>query len=120
VSQFNRVSRSSSTCNACTKAKEESTANVLSSVVCSRLYSSANDDQSTTNEDADSTTVTVRKEATEGERDDLSAVVDDEDDASAAAFTAETERFLVALHGVDGAHQGRVVTVQGGDEVSDG
>jgi hypothetical protein len=120
VSQFNRVSRSSSTCDACTEAKDESTANILSRVVCSRLYSSTNDDQRATNEDADSTTVTVRKESTEGERGDLSAVVDDEDDASAATFTTETECFLVALHCIDGAHQGRVVAVQSGDEVTDG
>jgi len=120
MSQLNRVSRPSSTCNARAKAKDESTANILSSVVCSRLDSSTNDDQRTANEDADSTTVTVRKETTEGERGDLSAVVNDEDDTSAAAFTTETECFLVALHGVDGAHQGRVVAVQSGDEVTDG
>ena len=88
--------------------------------MCSRLNGSTNDDQRTANEDADSTTVTVREETAEGERGDLSAVVDDEDNASTAAFTTETECFLVALHGVDGAHQGRIVTVQSGDEVSDG
>ena len=120
VSQFNRVSRPSSTCNACTESKNESTANILSRVVRSRLYSSTDDDQRATNEDADSTTVTVRKEATEGERGDLSAIVDDEDDASAAALTTEAECFLVALHCIDGAHQGRVVAVQSGDEVTDG
>ena len=120
MSQLDRVGGSSGTCNARTKAKDESTADELSSVVCSRLYSSANNDQRTANEDADSTTVTVCKETSEGECHDLSAVVDDEDDASTAAFTTETECILVALHCIDGAHQGRVVAVQSRDKVPDG
>jgi hypothetical protein len=120
VSQLNCVRGSSGTCNACTKAKDESPANELWSVVRSRLDSSTNDHQRTANEDADSTAVTVRQETTEGERGNLSAVVDDKDDTSTAAFTSKTERILVALHGIDGAHQRRVVAVQGGDEVTDG
>ena len=46
-------------------------------------------------------------------------VVNDEDDSGAAALTTEAEGVLVALHGIDCAHQRRVVSVQCGDQVAD-
>lgn len=50
---------------------------------------------------------------------DLAEIVDDEDDACGGTGAIQAEGLLVRLHGVDGAHQGAVEAVQGGDEVAD-
>lgn len=46
-------------------------------------------------------------------------VVNNEDDSSAAASTSKAECSLVAFHGIDGTHQRGVVTVEGGNKVTD-
>jgi hypothetical protein len=80
----------------------------------------AYDNEQAANEDANLPSVAIGEETTEWEGRDLSAVVYDEDDASAATSTTQAEGFLIAIHGINGAHQGRVEAVHGRNEVSNG
>ena len=82
------------------------------------LNSGTNQDQGTTNEDTDTTTVTVSKKSTERERGDLSQVVDNENDSRARTLTRESESFLIGLHCINRAHEGRVESVHRRDEIS--
>lgn len=91
-----------------TEAENEATGDEMTLSVGGDLHGSADADDKATDENANTTAVTISEETAEREGGDLPNVVDDEDDASRLRLTLQPEGFLVRVHGVDGTHEGRV------------
>ena len=111
--QFDRIRRRDRTRNAGSQSQDEAPTGELAHGVCRSLDRSANQHDDAAHEDGEATAPVVSEEAAERTRSDLAEIVGDEDDAGGGTRAFQSEGLLVGVHGVDGAHEGRIEAIEG-------
>lgn len=108
MGKLDGVCRASSGSKSRSEPQDEAATHELTAFMGGGLNGCSNEDDETSDEDTDSSSVAIGKETTERESRDLSKIVDNEDETCAGPSAAETECLLVRFHGVDAAHEGRI------------
>ena len=110
MSKFHNVCWAGRGRQSSTKAKAEAATDKLRHVVGRSLNGRPDQDNGTSDENADSSPITISKQAAEGKCSNLAKIVNDEDDTSSGACALESKSPLIRFHGVNGAHERRVYT----------
>lgn len=118
VSKLNSVSRACCRSNRGTESEDEATCYEVTFFMCCGLNGGADQDDCTTNENADTATPAVSKQSAERKSSNLSQLVYDEDDTGAGSSAGKAKSPLVALHGIDGTHERTVETIERGNQVA--
>ena len=88
VGHLNCVRGASSGCKSCTKSKNKSSPNELSSFMCRSLDCSSNQDNQTSDEDTHSSSISICEKSAEWECRNLTHIIDDEDDSGTGSGAA--------------------------------